>query len=145
MALTARKSPRYLGGATAVAVEPICSDSVDSRFELDESEIWAVDDVRRPDSPPARNTAKKPAKADYHHIRTGPRSVPVNVPDWSKILGGCQPRAAVSPESEGAGDDRLPPHEFLARTRAAPFSVTLKGSDLRRVRNAIWKKIGFED
>ncbi|GER43472.1 hypothetical protein STAS_20319 [Striga asiatica] len=145
MALTARKSHCYLGGAMAVAVEPICSDSLDNRFELDESEIWAFDDVVRPDSPPDRNTAEKPAKAGYHHLRTGPRSVPVNVPDWSKILGGeCRPRAAGSPECEGAGNDRLPPHEFLARNRAAPFSVTLKGRDLR-MRNAIWKKTGFED
>ncbi|CAN1253193.1 hypothetical protein LINPERPRIM_LOCUS8253 [Linum perenne] len=46
---------------------------------------------------------------------------------------------------------RVPPHELLARTRIASFSVhegigrTLKGRDLSRVRNAIWEKTGFQD
>ena len=50
-----------------------------------------------------------------------------------------------------ASGGRLPPHEFLARTRMASFSVhegvgrTLKGRDLSRVRNAIFEKIGFQD
>ncbi|GKD91693.1 putative senescence regulator S40 [Tanacetum coccineum] len=47
-------------------------------------------------------------------------------------------------------DDWLPPHEYLARVRSASFSVhegvgrTLKGRDLSRLRNAIWKQTGFE-
>nr|GEZ76465.1 hypothetical protein [Tanacetum cinerariifolium] len=45
----------------------------------------------------------------------------------------------------------LPPHEYLATVRVASCSVhegvgrTLKGRDLSRVRNAVWKQIGFED
>ncbi|VAH04423.1 unnamed protein product [Triticum turgidum subsp. durum] len=77
--------------------------------------------------------------------------------------------SASTPSSAGAGrwpsDDRgdayldrgdrqwVPPHEQLMyRERAAAsFSVregagrTLKGRDLRRVRNAIWEKTGFQD
>ncbi|KAG8043117.1 hypothetical protein GUJ93_ZPchr0004g38715 [Zizania palustris] len=51
------------------------------------------------------------------------------------------------------GDDELvvPPHEMAARRAAAAASVmegagrTLKGRDLRRVRNAVWRTTGFLD
>ncbi|KAM0907133.1 hypothetical protein ACQ4PT_016324 [Festuca glaucescens] len=93
----------------------------------------------------------------------GPASMPVNIPDWSKILGA---EYGGGGGSAGAGrwpsDDRgdaygeggwVPPHEqLMCRERAAAsFSVregagrTLKGRDLRRVRNAIWEKTGFQD
>ena len=53
-------------------------------------------------------------------------------------------------------DEMLPPHEIVARSSGAlpnttSFSVlegvgrTLKGRDLRQVRNAIWRKTGFLD
>jgi hypothetical protein len=44
----------------------------------------------------------------------------------------------------------VPPHELAWRGRAASMSVhegigrTLKGRDLSRVRDAVWKKTGFE-
>ncbi|MBA0588044.1 uncharacterized protein LOC105799781 [Gossypium raimondii] len=84
-------------------------------------------------------------------------SLPVNIPDWSKILKaeyrehGKTDEDAVDGEDDGDRDGRVPPHEYLARRRGASFSVhegigrTLKGRDLRRVRNAVWKKTGFED
>ncbi|PAN46835.1 hypothetical protein GQ55_9G210300 [Panicum hallii var. hallii] len=93
-------------------------------------------------------------------------SVPVNIPDWSKILGaeyagscaGARGWAAhddaFAEDAAGSGGRRwVPPHEMLQfRERAAAsFSVregagrTLKGRDLRRVRNAIWEKTGFQD
>ena len=78
------------------------------------------------------------------------RSLPVNVPDWSKILGG-EWKLRDEYEEEEEENERMPPHEYLARVRGASLSVhegegrTLKGRDLSRVRNAIWKKIGFED
>lgn len=91
-------------------------------------------------------------------------SLPVNIPDWSKILKDeyREHSKRESDEDGGGGDDDdedkeeeyyglVPPHEYLAMRRGASFSVhegigrTLKGRDLRRVRNAIWKKVGFED
>lgn len=92
-------------------------------------------------------------------LPVGARSLPVSIPNWSKILGGeYRTRAGgdstddyEDDEEEEDGNDRLPPHEYLARTRVASFSVhegigrTLKGRDLSRVRNAIWKQTGFED
>ncbi|KAL6883776.1 hypothetical protein ACP4OV_011190 [Aristida adscensionis] len=98
----------------------------------------------------------------------GPASVPVNIPDWSKILGAEYTGSAGAARGWAAHDDGaeyadelgcgggrrwVPPHEMLqCRERsAASFSVregagrTLKGRDLRRVRNAIWEKTGFQD
>ncbi|TKY67217.1 Senescence regulator S40 [Spatholobus suberectus] len=85
-----------------------------------------------------------------------PASVPVNIPDWSKILGDEYRRRNNVIDDEDEGYDverstRVPPHEFLARTRVASFSVhegvgrTLKGRDLSTLRNAIWAKTGFQD
>ncbi|XP_027070178.2 uncharacterized protein [Coffea arabica] len=86
-------------------------------------------------------------------------SLPVNVPDWSRILGdeyksrGSNGREHEDGEDDKDEDGKLPPHEYLAaRTRSGwSFSVqegigrTLKGRDLSRVRNAVWKQTGFED
>lgn len=94
-------------------------------------------------------------------------SLPVNIPDWSKILGteyggrgSAGAAAARWPSDERGGDEEcrgglgwVPPHELLlCRERAAAsFSVregagrTLKGRDLRRVRNAVLRRTGFLD
>lgn len=142
----------------------------DSAFELEESDIY---NSARSNSPeflkPVQGSrlSKKPSsKSSADRVIAGatPSSLPVNVPDWSKILrneyrenrrGDC-----VDYDDDEGDDDsekgmRIPPHEFLARqmarTRIASFSVhegvgrTLKGRDLSRVRNAIWEKTGFQD
>ncbi|CAE6017835.1 unnamed protein product [Arabidopsis arenosa] len=91
---------------------------------------------------------------------TAASSLPVNVPDWSKILGDESRRQReIYNEEEvdeneiscGGGRRRVPPHELLANRRMASFSVhegagrTLKGRDLSRVRNTIFKIRGIED
>ncbi|GFP89132.1 hypothetical protein PHJA_001056900 [Phtheirospermum japonicum] len=160
MSLTARKSHRYLTGGGGG--ETLNADSL----ELDESEVWSsnYNDVVLPGTHPKvssnhlRRQARKPSRKSVSagdNLRIGPKSLPVNIPDWSKILGGAyKPRAPDEDgyyEEEDGGNDKIPPHEYLARSRVASFSVhegigrTLKGRDLSRVRNAIWKKTGFED
>ncbi|XP_022756578.1 uncharacterized protein LOC111304303 [Durio zibethinus] len=136
-------------------------------FELDESDIYNNVVSTRSDSPEFRlsRVAKKPSTKGGCGRDSGiggaPTSLPVNIPDWSKILReehkDNSRRRSESDDDDVAGDDwleggvRIPPHEFLARTRIASFSVhegigrTLKGRDLRRVRNAIFEKIGFQD
>jgi len=92
----------------------------------------------------------------HHH-----QSAPVNVPDWSKILGvdhrkDQNPYAVdvdmAGDEEEEEEEERLPPHEYLAREHArcrisTPSSVLegvgLKGRDMSRVRNAVWRQTGF--
>ncbi|KAK9128087.1 hypothetical protein Syun_016884 [Stephania yunnanensis] len=97
-------------------------------------------------------------------VRGAATSLPVNIPDWSRILrrdGGDRRRENEDLDDEFDDDDgggvgsMIPPHEFLARqfarTGIASFSVhegigrTLKGRDLSRVRDVILKKTGFED
>lgn len=144
-AMTARKSHRYLS-STAATLAPAWSDD---ELELDEAEVWSANDVvvlpeLRKQAHHHPRPGRKPLRVKIAAVDDLPRSMPVNIPDWSKIPD------EGDDEYEG-GNDRMPPHEYLARTRGASFSVhegvgrTLKGRDLSRVRNAIWKQIGFED
>lgn len=58
-------------------------------------------------------------------------------------------------EDEDVGGEMVPPHEIVARSMAdSPILAcsvlegvgrTLKGRDLRQVRNAIWRQTGFLD
>ncbi|KAE8733796.1 60S ribosomal protein L12-like [Hibiscus syriacus] len=139
-------------------------------FELDESDIYNNGVSTSPVSPDFRSAsrvAKKTSTKRGGGDSVGgeaPASLPVNIPDWSKILKEeyrDYRRRSESDDNDAEGDDwseggvRIPPHEFLAnqlaRARIAPFSVhegigrTLKGRDLRRVRNAIFEKTGFQD
>ncbi|CAK9275415.1 unnamed protein product [Sphagnum jensenii] len=99
----------------------------------------------------------------------GGGSAPVNVPDWTKILGSEKKSQVPAWADEwgaaglddddaaaaGGGEEKLPPHELLAReyanSQATTFSVfegagrTLKGRDLSRVRNAVLRQTGFID
>ncbi|XVE76187.1 hypothetical protein DITRI_Ditri12bG0152900 [Diplodiscus trichospermus] len=141
-------------------------------FEFDEVDVWNNSndqattnfDGKKP-LPSSRASSKKLFKkmdaSDDHRIQmaAASASLPVNIPDWPKILKAEYREHGKSDEDcdndddddDGDLDGRVPPHEYLARRRGASFSVhegigrTLKGRDLRRVRNAIWKKTGFED
>ncbi|KAK1409917.1 hypothetical protein QVD17_36447 [Tagetes erecta] len=139
----------------------IGSNYSDSMFEFDESDVWNVaisPEVRKP--VPNPRISKRSTSAKKRQIGGTPASLPVSVPDWSKILKeDCtENRRRDSDDddfdedySSGDGEDRIPPHEFLARMRTASFSVhegigrKLKGRDLSRVRNAVLEKLGFED
>ncbi|XWS28965.1 hypothetical protein CRYUN_Cryun25bG0116400 [Craigia yunnanensis] len=139
-------------------------------LELDESDIYSNSVSTRSDSPEFRSSrvCKKPSTkcgvGGDSGVGGTPASLPVNIPDWSKILGEeyrDNRRRSESDDDDVEGYDwseggvRIPPHEFLAkqmaRTRIASFSVhegigrTLKGKDLSRVRNAIFEKTGFQD
>ncbi|CAN1182146.1 hypothetical protein LINPERPRIM_LOCUS40699 [Linum perenne] len=145
-----------------------------SSFEFDESDIY---DRRHAESPEfrkqmvgSRNNKKATAARLGDRARGTPSSsLPVNIPDWSKILKdeyrGNGRRVVDDDEDEddeevaggdyfddgGGGGEWVPPHELLARQRIASLSVqegigrTLKGRDMSRVRNAIWEKTGFQD
>ncbi|XAR59751.1 hypothetical protein NMG60_11015706 [Bertholletia excelsa] len=146
---------RFLSGVRDAP--PITSGSM---FELDESEVWSSVRSSSPElrklSPGSRIARKRSGGGAV--VATA-ASLPVNVPDWSKILKqDYKERSRKDSDDDlddvDVDDDRenwIPPHEFLARTRIASLSVhegrgrTLKGRDLSRVRNAIWEKIGFQD
>jgi hypothetical protein len=79
--------------------------------------------------------------------------VPVLAKAMSKNKNGML--ADVADVDDIDDDEMLPPHEIVARgsgvSPKTTFSVlegvgrTLKGRDLRQVRNAIWRKTGFLD
>ncbi|KAF8030141.1 hypothetical protein BT93_E2540 [Corymbia citriodora subsp. variegata] len=89
-----------------------------------------------------------------HHMAT---SAPVNVPDWSKIYR-VNSVESMHDSDDGLDDgdsEMVPPHEYLARESArsqksAATSVfegvgrTLKGRDMRRMRDAVWSQTGFD-
>ncbi|KAL1558149.1 hypothetical protein AAHA92_08647 [Salvia divinorum] len=128
-------------------------------FELDESEVW--NSGGRSQSPDCRKQSSRISrKPTARGSATGPASLPVNIPDWSKILKDeyrdNRRRDSDDDDFDFEEDEaaenggRVPPHEFLARTRIASsvqdgIGRTLKGRDLNRVRNAIWLKVGFQD
>ncbi|TKY62151.1 Senescence regulator S40 [Spatholobus suberectus] len=137
--------------------------STEGDLELDEADVWNLSNNNNTvtEAKKGSRSAKKKGKKVEGGGRVNPvasSSLPVNIPDWSKILKedykDHKKRVTdedVVSDDDNDGGDRVPPHEYLARTRGASLSVhegrgrTLKGRDLRSVRNAIWKKMGFED
>ncbi|CAL9092624.1 unnamed protein product [Musa textilis] len=87
------------------------------------------------------------------------QSAPVNIPAWpswrkgrkADVLGGWEEEDGWADEKADKEERMLPPHVIVARSNAIAFSVfegvgrTLKGRDLRRVRNAVLQKTGFLD
>lgn len=150
--------------------EPKPEMSDENVFEFDESDIHNLGDHQLPNSFDAKRSIsisrlrRKPTKTGDSGNReiTKTGSLPVNIPDWSKILKS-EYRGHAIPDDDSDDDDEddddsndggrrmIPPHEYLARRRGSSFTVhegiggTAKGRDLRRLRNAIWDKIGFQD
>ncbi|KAL3628526.1 hypothetical protein CASFOL_027572 [Castilleja foliolosa] len=148
--MAATKSHRYLSSSDRLTTAEL-------DLELDEADVWATNDKigrAEPKKPSSNHRLLRTPARKCDGVDLRPKSVPVNVPDWSKMMRGeCRSRAGewVGGFEGEDGNDKIPPHEYLARTRVASLSVhegigrTLKGRDLSRVRNAIWKKTGFED
>ncbi|XP_074276243.1 protein S40-4 [Silene latifolia] len=151
---------RFLSTDTAV-VRP--GHGHTNSFEFDESDVWGG--LTQSNSTDIRNPplcSRRPIASPRKRRGGEAMSVPVNVPDWSKILreeykdklsaGNIDSAGDYDGGVDVGGDDEwVPPHEYLSKTRNASFSMqegvgrTLKGRDLSRVRNAIWEKTGFQD
>ncbi|XP_058757556.1 protein S40-4-like [Vicia villosa] len=131
----------------------------DSVFEFHESDIYNSnhdDCTEFGSSLHGSRSVKKSSSLKTKDAGGTPASVPVNIPDWSKILGDEYANSYMKrygTEEEREDEDEsgwVPPHEFLARKGVASLSVqegvgrTLKGRDLSRLRNAIWAKTGFQ-
>jgi hypothetical protein len=132
-------------------------------FEFDEADLWNSCTPTKKgggNSNSISGLKRATRKIDGRVGPMGPASLPMNIPDWPKILKEEHKEHRKWESDDGDDDDdhederdqhRVPPHEYLARTRSASLSVqegigrTLKGRDLRSVRNAIWKQVGFED
>ncbi|PHT38446.1 hypothetical protein CQW23_22019 [Capsicum baccatum] len=145
MATTTKKNKNFLflGGKDKITPLPSCASTL--QFEFDEAEMWSNSEETHYYEPklsiPRRKSTKKEGKKVINAT-----SLPVNVPDWRKILGddkGNFGKNIVYNDDDDDGDydneNKIPPHEYLARTRVASFSVhegigrTLKGRDMSRV------------
>ncbi|KAK3407146.1 hypothetical protein EUGRSUZ_K03248 [Eucalyptus grandis] len=170
---TSRARPTYICPPSdrTAAYSSACDDD-DTQFEFDEADVWSDVVVSRVPSsetshdsratmPGSRASRRPPRRTDIPSDLKPPlvvaSSLPVNIPDWSKInmlrdrrKGGGRVESDDE-EGEDDRDSRVPPHEYLARRRGASLSVhegigrTLKGRDLSRVRDAIWKTVGLAD
>lgn len=98
--------------------------------------------------PPQERLLLSSSLGRYH------QSAPVNVPLLAKAMHK-QREFDDFDEDEDVGGEMVPPHEIVARSMAdSPILAcsvlegvgrTLKGRDLRQVRNAIWRQTGFLD
>ncbi|XP_074374757.1 protein S40-4-like [Apium graveolens] len=122
--MAAKKNYLYFGSEK---VSPVSTD-----YEFDESDIWNSTQVvsTEPKRPffGARAPKKATKRNDHsndHAKDVSSKSLPVNVPDWSKILGTEFKDRAAENDDHGIDDDdeRVPPHEYLARRRGASGSV----------------------
>ncbi|XP_051138126.1 uncharacterized protein LOC127256265 [Andrographis paniculata] len=85
---------------------------------------------------------------EKHHLG----SAPVNIPLWTKELRVNGDLATDNDDGarRTTEEEMVPPHVMVARSHVT-FSVfegrgrTLKGRDLRRVRNAVFQQTGFID
>ncbi|KAM0863707.1 hypothetical protein ACQ4PT_044413 [Festuca glaucescens] len=131
--------------------------------ELDESDVWgSFDPAEEPAeaAPRARSTvpATRPGRKTKPAGGRGAAhgSLPVAIPDWSKILGGeYQAHQAAGEWDLDDADDEdavdgatvvVPPHELAWRRRAASLSVNdgMGVGRMLKVRDAVWKKTGFQ-
>ncbi|XP_010683677.2 protein S40-7 [Beta vulgaris subsp. vulgaris] len=96
--------------------------------------------------------------AELTQSRKFQHSAPVNVPRMMMMRNTrrrfSEERENDNNDDKGGDDDdeeMLPPHEIVALKLKSTSSVlegvgrTLKGRDLRQVRNAVWRQTGFLD
>ncbi|KAK1375136.1 Senescence regulator [Heracleum sosnowskyi] len=111
---------------------------------------YAFDDPGRTASPRILHQIRGQEIVGSPRGRQFATSAPVNVPDWTKMWKPVE-SMDDSDECDDVEFDKVPPHEYLARSRnSAAHSVfegvgrTLKGRDMSRVRDAVWSQTGFD-
>ncbi|KAF5750534.1 hypothetical protein HS088_TW03G00872 [Tripterygium wilfordii] len=103
---------------------------------------------------------RPPAPGDRELIQSLPsrnfkQSAPMQVPLLSIAMAKRMNSKFIEDDDVEGDEEMLPPHEIVARASGrelqTTFSVlegvgrTLKGRDLRQVRNAVWRRTGFLD
>uniref|UniRef100_A0A7C9DP40 Senescence regulator S40 n=1 Tax=Opuntia streptacantha TaxID=393608 RepID=A0A7C9DP40_OPUST len=104
-----------------------------------------------PKPPPGMNQSHRGEFTQSAPLRKFQNSAPIKVPPPAMM----KPRRFNQMDSLDDEDDNdeemLPPHEIVAMKLKSTSSVlegvgrTLKGRDLRQVRNAVWRQTGFLD
>ncbi|KAG0472599.1 hypothetical protein HPP92_014456 [Vanilla planifolia] len=149
---------------------PNCSPTRGPHFEIDETDVfWSPDLTYNPEdeSPTSSIDGNSSFNASGRYRFSFPtrdttpmlfsKSAPLDVPKWPKGMAhGMEEEKEDGDEDEATERSRntmnmVPPHVMVARSHETTSSVlegvgrTLKGRDLRRVRNAVFRKTGFLD
>lgn len=146
------------GGVVVVPTSPLAGTGED----FDESDIWGAfaPSAAAPaaEAPPPRArpfVLAAAGKATTKPAAPAHGSLPVKIPDWSKILGDEYRPAGYhhgwdwevdDADDDGSVDALVPPHELACRRRAASLSVNGVVGRTLKVRDAVWKRTtGFQD
>lgn len=132
--------------------------------DFDESDIWGAFAPSAAAAPAAEAApprarpfvlAAAAGKATTKPAAPAHGSLPVKIPDWSKILGDEYRPAGYhhgwdwevdDADDDGSVDALVPPHELACRRRAASLSVNGVVGRTLKVRDAVWKRTtGFQD
>ncbi|XP_038986681.1 uncharacterized protein LOC120112115 [Phoenix dactylifera] len=143
---TAKAGPQFLYRKAAAGV-PTSSPSTSTSPSSVSSSARMIPAV--PKTKP-ESAMSIPGGKIYH------QSAPVNVPMAPPMMRKGRGEFEMDDGDLDGDEEMLPPHEIVARRSGidspmTTFSVlegvgrTLKGRDLRRVRNAVWRKTGFLD
>ncbi|KAL0417585.1 UNVERIFIED_CONTAM: hypothetical protein Sradi_1172000 [Sesamum radiatum] len=99
----------------------------------------------------------RPPPPQAHRVRFRHQSAPVNVPvipaEFRRRAMELDDALSEEDEEEDKNGVVLPPHEVVDARHSPMLACsvlegagrTLKGRDLRQVRNAVWRKTGFID
>ncbi|KAK8700541.1 hypothetical protein V6N13_018935 [Hibiscus sabdariffa] len=130
--------------------KPSISSSASSSSSVTSTPSRLIPSIPKPPQERVPIVASPSSSLGIYH-----QSAPVNVPILVKVMRknrGLDDDLELDVEEEG---EMLPPHEIVARSLAqSPVLAcsvlegvgrTLKGRDLRKVRNAIWRQTGFLD
>ncbi|KAF8018042.1 hypothetical protein BT93_H3061 [Corymbia citriodora subsp. variegata] len=148
LAALPENEPRSVFNHKASISSPTSSSASSSASS---SRMISIPTVPKP--PPERllQVASSSSGSRYH------RSAPVNVPAFPPLmLRRCREIDEIDDDYDEDGEGTmLPPHEIVARSLARSPMIacsvlegagrTLKGRDLRQVRNAIFRQTGFLD
>ncbi|KAL0873614.1 hypothetical protein Bca101_023319 [Brassica carinata] len=166
--LTISQSERFQGYHHHHAGDRHVDREAAVELELMEEDVWSVMEAREPTEKNSWTAyslqtsggerGQNGGRVDEFgerrkkHVAT---SAPVKVPDWSKILKGESMHNNNKAADVDDGDwesEMVPPHEYTARSRNGDggssvflgVGRTLKGRDMRRVRDAVWSRTGFD-
>nr|VDD49174.1 unnamed protein product [Brassica oleracea] len=152
-----QSSDRHMDGEAAVEME-LMEEDVWSVMEAHEQpNAWTIRSPKTTGGERRQNGGGMGSLADNNDGRRKKHvasSAPVKVPDCSEILK--EKESIESLHNDNAAEvghgEMVPPHEYVARSRNGDGSSsmflgvgrTLKGRDMRRVRDAVWSQTGFD-
>ncbi|KAL9227701.1 hypothetical protein vseg_003356 [Gypsophila vaccaria] len=144
--------------------------AVSAADEFSESDVlWTVSESTRPKlglRPPEKSgilaamaedgarprAIPKPSRVGSESTRRMRNSAPVNVPRAMRQAKRFSEMDDYYEDEDEDEDEMMPPHEIVAmKMKTSSSSVlegvgrTLKGRDLRQVRDAVWRQSGFID